>query len=95
MFFNSQSSTLPYYAPGKFYLSTTFGLSFMMSSVAPTRSSPFYAYLITKIGNRNLKLLLWKGFTQSYRCNRWHVIFIFSASNEVLMKVVADFFDCF
>ena len=27
----------------------------MISSVAPTRSSTFYAYLITKIGNRNLK----------------------------------------
>ena len=25
----------------------------MLSSVAPTRSSIFYAYLITKIGNRN------------------------------------------
>ena len=39
----------------KFYISTTFGLSFMIRSVAPTRSSTFYAYLITKIGNRNLK----------------------------------------
>ena len=39
----------------KFSLSTTFGLSFMISSVAPTRSSTSYAYLITKIGNRNLK----------------------------------------
>ena len=28
--------------------------SFMISSVAPTRSSAFYAYLITKIGKRNL-----------------------------------------
>ena len=27
----------------------------MISSVAPTQSSTFYAYLITKIGNRNLK----------------------------------------
>ena len=30
-------------------------ISFMISSVAPTRSSTFYAYLITKIGYRNLK----------------------------------------
>ena len=49
-FYTSQESTrnvLPF--------STTFDLSFMISSVAPTRSSPFYAYLITKIGNRNIK----------------------------------------
>ena len=43
-FSDSQSSTLPKDAPVKFYLSTTFGLSFMISSVAPTRSSTFYAY---------------------------------------------------
>ena len=42
-------------APAKFYLSTMFGLRLMISSVAPTRLSTFYAYLITKIGNRNLK----------------------------------------
>ena len=54
--FYSQPSTLPKDAPAKFYLSTTFGLSFMISSVAPTRSSTFYTYLITKIGNRNLKV---------------------------------------
>ena len=53
--FHSQTSTLPKDAPVKFYLSTTFGLSFMISSVAPTRSSTFYSYLITKIGYRNLK----------------------------------------
>ena len=53
-FFYSQPSTLLKEALAKFYLSTTFGLSFMISSVAPTRSSTFYAYLITKIGNRNL-----------------------------------------
>ena len=53
-FFYSQPSTLPKDAPAKFYLSTIFGLSFMISSVAPTRSTS-YAYLITKIGNRNLK----------------------------------------
>ena len=46
---------LPNDAPAKFYLSTTFGLSFTISSVTPTRSSNFYAYLITKIGNLNLK----------------------------------------
>ena len=50
----SQPSTLPKEALAKFYLSTTFGLSFMISSVAPTRSSISYAYLITKIGNRYL-----------------------------------------
>ena len=33
----------------------TFGLRLMISSVAPTRLSTFYAYLITKIGNRDLK----------------------------------------
>ena len=33
----------------------TFGLSFMISSVAPTRLSTSYAYLITKIGSHNLK----------------------------------------
>ena len=53
-FFHSQPSTLPTEAPAKFYLSTTVGLSSMISSVAPTGSSTFYAYLITKIGNRNL-----------------------------------------
>ena len=54
-FFHSQPSTLRKDAPAKFYLPTTFGLSFMISSVAPARSSTSYAYLITKIGNRNLK----------------------------------------
>ena len=38
-----------------FIFPTTFGLRLMISSVAPTRLSTFYAYLITKIGNRNLK----------------------------------------
>ena len=37
----------------KFYLSMTFGLSFMASSVALTRSWTSYKYLTTKIGNRN------------------------------------------
>ena len=61
-FFHSQPSKLPNYALAKFYLSTPFGLSSMISSVAPTPSSTFYSYLIIKIGNRNLKLgltLLW------------------------------------
>ena len=53
-FIHSQLSTLPKVALAKFYLSTTFGLSFMISSVAPTRSPTCYAYLITKIGNCNL-----------------------------------------
>ena len=53
-FFYSQPSTLPKEALAKFDLSTTFGLSFMMSSVAPTQSSTSYAYLITKIRNRDL-----------------------------------------
>ena len=54
-FFQSQTSTLPKDAPAKFYLSTTFGLRLMISYVAPTRLSTFYAYLITQIRNRNLK----------------------------------------
>ena len=55
-FLYSQPSTLPTNAPEKFYVSMTFGLSFMVSSVAPTRSSIFYEYFIIKIGNRNLKV---------------------------------------
>ena len=54
-FFGSQPSALPTEALVNFYLSTTFGLSLMISSVAPTGWLTFYAYLITKIGNRNLK----------------------------------------
>ena len=54
-FFYSQPSTLPKEALAKLYLSTTFSLSFMISSVAPTWWSTSYAYLITKVGNRNLK----------------------------------------
>ena len=52
-FFYSQPCTLPKEALAKFYLSTTFGLSFMMMPVAPTQLSTFYALLITKIGNLN------------------------------------------
>ena len=51
--FYSQPATLPKDTPEKFYISTAFVLSFMISSVAPTSSSTFYTYLITKIGNRN------------------------------------------
>ena len=40
-FFYSHPSTLPKDPPAKFYPSATFGLSFMISSVAPTRSSTF------------------------------------------------------
>ena len=54
-FFHSQPSTLPKDAPAKFYLSKTFALRFMISSAAPTRSSTFKAYLISKIGNSNVK----------------------------------------
>ena len=57
-FFQSWPSTLPKDTPAKFYLSTTFGLHLMIRSVAPTRLSTFYAYLITKIGNRNLNAIL-------------------------------------
>ena len=53
-FFHSQPSTLPKEAFAKFYRFTAFGLSFMISSVAATQSSTFYAYLIIKIENRNL-----------------------------------------
>ena len=53
-FFHSQPSTLPKDTPAKVNLSTTFGLSFMISSVAHTWPSTFNVYLITKIGNRNL-----------------------------------------
>ena len=37
----------------------------MISSVAPNRSSAFYAYLITKIKNRKLKIIL-KEFTKIF-----------------------------
>ena len=51
-FFHSQRSTLQEDAPAKFFISMTFGVC----SVARTRSSIFYAYLITTIGNRNLEV---------------------------------------
>ena len=47
--FLQQPTTLPKDALAKFSLSTTFGLSFMISSVVLTQSSDFYAYLITKV----------------------------------------------
>ena len=46
------------FAPAKFHLSATFGLSFMISSVASTCSPTFYIYLITKIRIHNLKSIL-------------------------------------
>ena len=46
------------YAPGKFHLSATSGLSFMISSVAATCSPTFYICLITKIRIHNLKSIL-------------------------------------
>ena len=63
-FFHSQPSSLPEEALAKFYLSTTFGSSFMISSVAPTRSSTSYAYLITKIANRNLNRLYLRKYSE-------------------------------
>ena len=51
-FYTSKGSTckvLPFY---------NFWFKLMISCVAPTRSSTFYAYLITKIGNCNLKVCL-------------------------------------
>ena len=42
--FHSQPSTFSKDARAKFYLPTTFGLSFMIGSVAPTRMSTSYTY---------------------------------------------------
>ena len=57
-FFYSQPSTLPKDAPAKFYLSTTFKwFKFCDKFCSPYSIVYFYAYLITKIGNRNLKQL--------------------------------------
>ena len=42
----------------KFHLSATFVLSFMISSVTPIWSSTFYAYLINKIRDLDLKIIL-------------------------------------
>ena len=57
-FFNSEPSVLSKDAPAKFYPSATFGLSFMISSVASTCSPTFYIYLITKLRIHNLKSIL-------------------------------------
>ena len=59
-FFHSEPSILSKDAPAKFHLSATFGLSFMISSVASTCSSTFYIYLhvITKLRIHNLKSIL-------------------------------------
>ena len=57
-FFHSEPSVLSKDAPAKFHLSATFGLSFMINSVASTCSPTFYTYLITKIRIHNLKSIL-------------------------------------
>ena len=57
-FFHSEPSVLSKDAPAKFHLSVTFGLSFMISSVASTCSPTFYKYLITKIRIHSLKSIL-------------------------------------
>ena len=67
-FFYSQPSTLPKEALAKFYLPCAFGLSFMISSVVPTRSSTFYAYLVTKIGNRNSKSIRQESRCFQHQC---------------------------
>ena len=59
-FLLQSASSLPKNTPAKFFPST-FGLRFMISSVAPTRSSAFYACLITKIGIRNLNEFMTTG----------------------------------
>ena len=66
--FHSQPSTLPKKAPAKFHPSTVSGLNFMISSVAPTRSSTFCAYLITKIGNRNVNMFCGRSLGSIQRC---------------------------
>ena len=56
-FFHSEPSVLSKDAPAKFHLSATFGLSFMISSVASTCSPTFYIYLITKLRIHNQSIL--------------------------------------
>ena len=53
-FFHSQPSTLSKEALAKSYLSTAFGLRFMIDSAAPTRSTSSYVYN-HQIGKPNLK----------------------------------------
>ena len=57
-FFHSEPSVLSKDAPAKFHLSATFGLSFMISSVASSCLPTFYIYLITKLRIHNLKSIL-------------------------------------
>ena len=52
----------------------TFGLHLMISSVAPTRLSTFYAYLITKMGNRNLNVTIVSEMNQTYLCSEHHFL---------------------
>ena len=84
-FFHSQPSTHPKEALAKFYLSRTFGLRFITSSVAPTRSSTFYAYLITKIGNCNLNFLL--HFSLCRSDNIW-ITLLFTTSNQMFRTIL-------
>ena len=83
-FFYSQRSTFPEDAPTKVHLSRTFGLSFTISSVAPTRLSTSYAYLNPQIGNNNLNWVGNKGhltYGQTYTA-MWLQYQYFSYSNK-------------
>ena len=62
-FFYSQPSTLtlPKVSTCKVLLFYNFWFTFYGKSVAPTRSSTSYAYLLTNIGNRNLNPKLTRG----------------------------------
>ena len=68
------------------YKGSTFGLSFMISSVAPTRSSTSYAYLITKIGNGNLKAKNTKIWYEEASSPKQSVPFV--VAREILVTVV-------
>ena len=86
-FFYSQPSTLPRDAPTKFYLSTSFGLSSMISSVAHTRS--LIPYLITKIGNRKLKVVeSWLTFSET-GSDTFRVILIYMERSKNLKKNIS------
>ena len=52
----------------------------MISSVGPTRSSTFYAYLVTKIGNRNLN------FTEEIR--RAHLLLLQPSIRPIPAQVI-------
>ena len=58
IYFYSQPATLPKDALAKFYFSMTFGLSFMISSVVPTRSSDFITKVETLALNELASVLL-------------------------------------